>query len=135
MQAAARGGRLIRQRSVCNMAAKHSLTAAAPLHQHTAAIIKHTISGQTIPLRQLSSSASRFSDAPPELEKHKRGKRVWKAAAQQNVDETKMDGTATREICTHGDHHWDIAVDDVNDRRVVDESLSRICEQVSCLCF
>ena len=83
--------------------------------------------------RLLSSSASGFSDVPPTFERDRRGKRVWKAsrdAADESEDSSVNDHGNGSYVHAKVDH-WDTAVDDVNDRRVVDESLSRICEQVS----
>ena len=76
------------------------------------------------------SSASRYPDISTEpVEKEKRGKRVWKAnpgmidsASRVNEDEGSIEFVQS--------NHWGSAVDDVNDRRIVDESLARICEQV-----
>mmetsp|Transcript_30164 Transcript_30164/g.72898 ORF Transcript_30164/g.72898 Transcript_30164/m.72898 type:complete len:437 (+) Transcript_30164:152-1462(+) len=81
--------------------------------------------------RLLSSSASGFSDVPPTFERDRRGKRVWKAsrnAADESEDSSVNDDGDGSSVHAKVDH-WDTAVDDVNDRRVVDESLSRICEQ------
>jgi len=85
------------------------------------------------PPRRLLSSA-RCSTIPTEPEtaaKDKRGRRVWKARQELAISEetpNTEDGSAA--VAYHAEHdHWDTAVDDVNDRRVVDESLSRICEQ------
>jgi len=62
---------------------------------------------------------------PAEQPEHDmRGQRVWKA--RNEIDWKNESIVAT----INSQDHWDIAVDDVNDRRVVDESLSRICEQV-----
>lgn len=86
------------------------------------------------PPRRLLSSAT-CSDIPttePETaEKDKRGRRVWKAREELELDSeatpNNEDGSTGAYHAQHD--HWDTAVDDVNDRRVVDESLSRICEQ------
>lgn len=81
------------------------------------------------PTRRLLSSASGFPDVPLTVEKDRRGKRVWKASRDADESEDSVnddDGSVT----VHAQvDYWDTAVDDVNDRRVVDESLSRICEQ------
>ena len=92
------------------------------------------------PPRRLLSSA-RCSDIPttePETaEKDKRGRRVWKAREELELDSeatpNNEDGSTGAYHAQHD--HWDTAVDDVNDRRVVDESLSRICEQVCASCI
>ena len=85
--------------------------------------------------RRLLSSA-RISDTIDNTETIKakqdtRGKRVWKANPLSN-------GIMENNTMKYPDH-WDTAVDDVNNRRTVDESLARICEQVCasqmCLCF
>jgi len=69
----------------------------------------------------------------------KRGRRVWRAIQDTDDEWTNIlnskndsiayltaDGTSSAvEI-----QHWNMAVDDVDDRRLVNESLSRICEQV-----
>ena len=79
-----------------------------------------------------SSSTTNFTDFPPihaEDEDGKindsnttRGQRVWKAQPDINHKHNNFDTKV---------YHWNEAVDDVKDRRVVDESLARICEQVS----
>jgi hypothetical protein len=77
--------------------------------------------------RTTFSSASDTSVQPPlpQLQNDKRGQRVWKAKHQQpdNI------------ITTSDEEYWDKSVDDVHDRRIVDDSLARICEQVSDVCF
>ena len=90
------------------------------------------------PRRFLSSA--RFSDTiidnteTVKAKQDTRGKRVWKANPLNNES---MESNAM-EYPAHDDH-WDTAVDDVNNRMTVDESLARICEQVCasqmCLCF
>ena len=69
----------------------------------------------------------------------KRGRRVWRAIQGTDDEWTNIlnnkndsiayltaDGTSSAvEI-----KHWEMAVDDGDDRRLVNESLSRICEQV-----
>ncbi|KAL9184170.1 hypothetical protein ACHAXT_002256 [Thalassiosira profunda] len=79
------------------------------------------------------SSASRYSAAPPDSEpvdKSKRGKRVWKAnPGMIDSDGVVKDEKGSVAGIANDDHHWERAVDDVQDRRVVDESLARICEQ------
>ena len=55
-----------------------------------------------------------------------RGQRVWKAR-QNNIDDERKE---QQHVHAPQVYHWNRAVDDVQDRRVVDESLSRICEQV-----
>ena len=83
--------------------------------------------------RLLSSSATaNFTDFPPihaededgEINDSNttRGQRVWKAQPDINHKHNNFDAKV---------YHWNEAVDDVKDRRVVDESLARICEQVS----
>ncbi|KAL7540633.1 hypothetical protein ACHAXR_011554 [Thalassiosira sp. AJA248-18] len=69
--------------------------------------------------RRLLSSASRLPPPPQPAEKETQGRRVWKA--KQDGDVNNENGSVA--------YHWDTAVDDVDDRRVIDESLSRICEQ------
>jgi len=54
-----------------------------------------------------------------------RGQRVWKSEPANIINEHGQQAITQQ-------HHWDIAVDDVKDRSIVDESLSRICEQVCC---
>lgn len=89
------------------------------------------------PTRRSLFSTSKLSDMPPgEPEKVKRGQRVWKARKEIDV----IEGTVNNDnvsVASRAEDHWDTAVDDVNDRRDVDESLSRICEQVceSYCCF
>lgn len=56
-----------------------------------------------------------------------RGQRVWKAR-QNNIDDEHTQ--EQQHVHAPQVYHWNRAVDDVQDRRVVDESLSRICEQV-----
>ena len=74
-----------------------------------------------------SSATTNFTDFPPLHAEDEdgesndsnttRGQRVWKAQPDINVCDAKV-------------YHWNEAVDDGKDRRVVDESLARICEQV-----
>ena len=54
-----------------------------------------------------------------------RGQRVWKSEPDNIINEHGQQAITQQ-------HHWNIAVDDVKDRSIVDESLSRICEQVCC---
>lgn len=81
--------------------------------------------------RHISSSATtNFTDFPPihaededgEINDSNttRGQRVWKAQPDIN-HKHNFDAKV---------YHWNEAVDDGKDRRVVDESLARICEQV-----
>mmetsp|Transcript_7493 Transcript_7493/g.17001 ORF Transcript_7493/g.17001 Transcript_7493/m.17001 type:complete len:438 (+) Transcript_7493:140-1453(+) len=77
--------------------------------------------------RLLSSSSS------SEPKKDKRGQRVWKARHQEmdNSNEGAMvnDGDGSGAFRNTPGDYWNTAVDDVNDRQAVDDSLSRICEQ------
>ncbi|KAL7548233.1 hypothetical protein ACHAWF_014122 [Thalassiosira exigua] len=58
----------------------------------------------------------------------RRGRRVWRAREEEEGGATgSASDSAPRERLE--DRHWDAAVDDVSDRRIVDEGLSRICEQ------
>ena len=85
------------------------------------------------------------SDAPSSSTvDRKRGRRVWSAIQDTDDEWTNIlnskndsiayltaDGTSSAvEI-----KHWEMAVDDGDDRRLVNESLSRICEQVRIMLF
>ena len=77
-----------------------------------------------------SSATTNFTDFPPIYAEDEdgeindsnttRGQRVWKAQPDIN-HKHNFDAKV---------YHWNEAVDDGKDRRVVDESLARICEQV-----
>ena len=69
------------------------------------------------------SSATNITDIPPAA--ISRGQRVWKSEPNNIINEHGQQAITQQ-------HHWNIAVDDVKDRSIVDESLSRICEQVCC---
>jgi len=91
------------------------------------------INSMPLPTRRLFSSA-RYSDIETETEiesnkKDRRGRRVWKARQERDDGEMQDGGESGSMALDPSDGHWDAAVDDVNDRRVVDGSLSRICEQ------
>jgi len=85
---------------------------------------------------RLLSSASRIPDIPLESEeatagkKDKRGQMVWKAKEAPDSDDNDDDeGKKSAAYHTEKNDHWVKAVDDVNDRQIVDEGLVRICEQ------
>ena len=69
------------------------------------------------------SSATNITDIPPAA--RSRGQRVWKSEPNNIINEHGQQAITQQQ-------HWNIAVDDVKDRSIVDESLSRICEQVCC---
>ena len=71
---------------------------------------------------RLFSSATNITDIPSAATRS-RGQRVWKSEPDNIINEHGQQATTQQ-------HHWNIAVDDVKDRSIVDESLSRICEQV-----
>ena len=82
-----------------------------------------------------NNNSSESSDSS----KGKRGRRVWRAILDaddewSNILNNKNDSiaylTADGKSSAVEVKHWEMAVDDVDDRRLVDESLSRICEQV-----
>lgn len=92
--------------------------------------------------RSLSAQSQSSLPPPPPLvevspEKtgtDNRGKRVWKAKeVNENGTETVNDHESLSAIIET--HHWEEAVDDIHDRRIVDNSLERICEQVSTNCI
>ena len=72
---------------------------------------------------RLFSSATNLTDIPPAA--RSRGQRVWKSEPDNIINEHGQQAIIQQ-------HHWNVAVDDVKDRSIVDESLSRICEQVCC---
>ena len=72
---------------------------------------------------RLFSSATNITDIPSAAKS--RGQRVWKSEPDNIINEHGQQAITQQ-------HHWNIAVDDVKDRSIVDESLSRICEQVCC---
>ena len=72
---------------------------------------------------RLFSSATNITDIPAAV--RSRGQRVWKSEPDNIINEHGQQAITQQ-------HHWNIAVDDVKDRSIVDESLSRICEQVCC---
>ena len=86
---------------------------------------------------RLFSSDDASSNVKEPTERNKRGRRVWKAKRDDDAGDliiSNNDGTIVHDAESTTSviktHHWDTAVDDVHDRRVLDESLSRICEQV-----
>eukprot|EP00584_Thalassiosira_punctigera_P015247 CAMPEP_0172568884 /NCGR_PEP_ID=MMETSP1067-20121228/121446_1 /TAXON_ID=265564 ORGANISM="Thalassiosira punctigera, Strain Tpunct2005C2" /NCGR_SAMPLE_ID=MMETSP1067 /ASSEMBLY_ACC=CAM_ASM_000444 /LENGTH=404 /DNA_ID=CAMNT_0013360595 /DNA_START=156 /DNA_END=1369 /DNA_ORIENTATION=+ len=80
------------------------------------------------PTRRLLSSAGLSDVSTEPVGKDKRGRRVWKAGRGSGHSgiSNNEDGCVVHQT---QDDHWDAAVDDVNDPRVLDESLGRICEQ------
>ena len=72
----------------------------------------------------LPSSTSVYE--PPD--DNRRGRRVWKAAQYEgNFSSCVQDGSTKTNVQST---FWDKAIDDVDDRRTVHDSLARICEQV-----
>ena len=88
--------------------------------------------------RLLSSSATNYTEdsiiSPPTTTKEDggaRGQRVWKAQQNNSDKNEQHQGGQNQNVHNNAQvYYWNRAVDDVKDRRVVDESLSRICEQV-----
>ena len=73
----------------------------------------------------------------------KRGRRVWRSINDTDDEWTntilnsRINDSPIAFVSSDGSSaveskFWNMAVDDGNDRRLVDESLSRICEQVMC---
>lgn len=82
--------------------------------------------------RQISSAGAGFSDVLSEAEpagKNRRGQRVWRSQQDSGSNEVPNLNVGSAIYRAKGDH-WERAVDDVNDRRILDESLARICAQV-----
>mmetsp|Transcript_25017 Transcript_25017/g.52569 ORF Transcript_25017/g.52569 Transcript_25017/m.52569 type:complete len:460 (+) Transcript_25017:89-1468(+) len=95
-----------------------------------------TLSGSTWRFTSAESSPpppSFYTAASPKV-RDSRGKKVWKAVdkntATDRSNENKVrNGGAFEGKSSVESHVWEKAVDDFHDRRVVDNSLERICEQ------
>lgn len=85
-------------------------------------INRRVVQQHTTTSYRLFSSATNITDIPSAATRS-RGQRVWKSEPDNIINEHGQQATTQQ-------HHWNIAVDDVKDRSIVDESLSRICEQV-----
>jgi len=86
-------------------------------------INRRDIQQHTTTSYRLFSSATNITNIP--LSTRRRGQRVWKSEPDNIINEHGQQAITQQQ-------HWNIAVDDVKDRTIVDESLSRICEQVCC---